>query len=83
MFERDTPVATAEGKWIVAAGILAEVEDKRTAGANILKGLTVAGRNLNENEEVVAILMGSSVHQGRSMSVGKMVEMFALTVEVD
>jgi len=70
--ERGIPVATAEGRWIVAVGILAEVEDKRTAGADIPKGLTAAGGNLNG--DVVAILMGSLVHQGRSQSAGKTTE---------
>ena len=73
-FEQGTPVAWAGGNWIVAVGIPIEA-DTLTAGENTPKKSAAAERN---SEEIVAILTGSSVHQGRSRSGG----VFARAVEV-
>jgi len=58
----------------VAAGIPVEMEDKRAAEANTSDESSAVGRKLKEG--AVEILMGSSVHQGRSKSVEKAVGIF-------
>ena len=72
VLDQDTPVAVAEDKVIVAVGILTEVEDKRTVGADTSKWSIGAGRNL---EEGVAILMGNPVHQDKTKSAGMLVRL--------
>jgi len=79
VLEQDTLAAMLAGKRIVAVSTLVGVEDKRTARTDTSKKSTVAGGNL----DVVAILMGSSVHRGRSKSERKAVGMFVRTVGVD
>jgi hypothetical protein len=55
-------------------GIPAEVEDKRAGAADMSGKSTAASGNSKE-----VAMLGSSVHQGRSKSVGT----FARAVEVD
>ena len=78
--ERDTPAAV-EDKWIVVAGIPAEVADKRTAGVDTSGRSAVVGRNAKEG--VVSILMGSPAHQGRSRPGEKAIGIFVHAAEVD
>jgi len=78
--ERDTPAAV-EDKWIVVAGIPAEVADKRTAGVDTSERSAVVGGNVKGG--IVSILMGNPVHQGRSKPGGKAVGIFVYAAEVD
>jgi len=77
--EQDTPAGVAVGKWIVAVGILVGTKKKRTVGVDKAKS-TVASGNV---KDAVAILMGSPVHQGRSVSVGKAGGILVGAAEVD
>jgi hypothetical protein len=63
----------------VAVGILAGVEKTWTVGADRVKSIVASGKV----EDAVAMPTGSSVHQGRSRSVVKIVGMLAGVAEVD
>jgi len=63
--EQYIPVATVVGKQIVAVSILVEVGRKETAGADKSETSTASG-----GRGVVAMLMGSLDHQGRSKAMG-------------
>ena len=64
----------------MAVGILVGAEKRQNVGADKVEKLTVARGRV---EDAVVTLMGSSVHQGRSGSVGKAVWMLVEVAEVD